>query len=177
MRTMPKSKTPNATTESIKKPTRTRRSTSKNQPAFDDTFIRETRVSYIHSQQALFKIRSASDVATFVRSILTDNSREHFIAMFLDAMHQVTAYSIVSIGTANYAVVTPREVYQRAIVAGAIAIAVAHNHPSGSPVPSDEDHKVTKRLFESGVMLGIKLLDHVVVTDNEHYSFSENGVL
>jgi DNA repair protein RadC len=177
MRTMPKSNTPKAMTESIKKPSRTQRSTSKNQQAFEDTFIRETRVSYVHSKQALFKIRSASDVATFVRSVLTDNSREHFVAMFLDAMHQVTAYSIVSIGTANYAVVTPREVYQRAIVAGAIAIAVAHNHPSGSPLPSDEDHKVTKRLFESGVLLGIKLLDHVVVTDNEHYSFSENGVL
>lgn len=177
MRTMPKSKTPKATTESIKKPTRTRRSTSKEQPAFEDTFIRETRVSYIRSQQALFKIRSASDVATFVRSVLTDNSREHFVAMFLDAMHQVTAYSIVSIGTANYAFVTPREVYQRAIVAGAIAIVIAHNHPSGSRLPSEDEHKVTKRLFESGVLLGIKLLDHVVVTDNEHYSFSENGVL
>ena len=174
---MPKSKTQTAPTESIRKPPRSRRSTSKDQPAFDDTFIRETRVSYIHSQQALFKIRSASDVATFVRSILTDNSREHFIAMFLDAMHQVTAYSIVSIGIANSAPVTPREVYQRAIVAGAISIVVAHNHPSGSTLPSDEDHKVTKRLFESGVLLGIKLLDHVVVTDNEHYSFSENGVL
>ena len=177
MRTMPKLKTPKAMTESIKKPTRTRRSTSKDQPAFEDAFIRETRVSYIHSQQALFKIRSASDVATFVRSVLTDNSREHFVAMFLDAMHQVTAYSIVSIGTANYAFVTPREVYQRAIVAGAIAIVIAHNHPSGSRLPSEDDHKVTKRLFESGVLLGIKLLDHVVVTDNEHYSFSDEGVL
>ena len=177
MRTMQKAKNPEATTETSTKPARNRRATGKGQLAFEDTFIRETRVSYIHSQQAPFKIRSASDVATFARSILTDNSREHFIAMFLDAMHQVTAYSIVSIGTANYAVVTPREVYQRAIVAGAIAIAVAHNHPSGSPLPSDEDHKVTKRLFESGVLLGIKLLDHVVVTDNEHYSFSENGVL
>lgn len=177
MRTMPKSKTPKATTKSIRKTTQTSGSTSKNQPTIEDTFIRETRVSYIHSQQALFKIRSASDVATFVRSVLTDNSREHFVAMFLDAMHQVTAYSIVSIGTANYAFVTPREVYQRAIVAGAIAIVIAHNHPSGSRLPSEDDHKVTKRLFESGVLLGIKLLDHVVVTDNEHYSFSDEGVL
>ena len=172
---MPKSN--NISTPSSSKPTRTRKAARNKQPLIEDTFIRETRVSYIHSQQVLFKIRSASDVATFVRSVLTDNSREHFVAMFLDAMHQVTAYSIVSIGTANYAVVTPREVYQRAIVAGSIAIAVAHNHPSGSPVPSDEDHRVTKRLFESGVLLGIKLLDHVVVTDHEHYSFSENGVL
>ena len=172
---MPKSN--NTTTPSSNKPTRTRKAARNTQPLIEDTFIRETRVSYIHSQQALFKIRSASDVATFVRSVLTDNSREHFVAMFLDAMHQVTAYSIVSIGIANSAPVTPREVYQRAIVAGAIAIVVAHNHPSGSTLPSDEDHKVTKRLFESGVLLGIKLLDHVVVTDSEHYSFSENGIL
>ena len=177
MRTMPKSNTPKATTESIRKPTRSQRSTSKDQPAFDDTFIRETRVSYIHSQQALFKIRSASDVATFVRSILTDNSREHFIAMFLDAMHQVTAYSIVSIGTANYAVVTPREVYQRAIVAGSIAIAVAHNHPSGSTTPSSDDRAVTRRLRESGELLGIKILDHLIVTNSEYYSFSDEGIL
>ena len=167
----------NTSTPSSSKPTRTRRAARNTQPPIEDTFIRETRVSYIHSQRVLFKIKSASDVATFVRSVLTDNSREHFVAMFLDAMHQVTAYSIVSIGTANYAFVTPREVYQRAIVAGAIAIVIAHNNPSGSRLPSEDDHKVTKRLFESGVLLGIKLLDHVVVTDHEHYSFSENGVL
>lgn len=167
----------NTSTPASSKPKRTRKPKRNTQPAIEDTFIRETRVSYVHSQQAPFKIRSASDVATFVRSILTDNSREHFVAMFLDAMHQVAAYSVVSIGTANSAPVTPREVYQRAIVAGAIAIVVAHNHPSGSKLPSDEDHKVTKRLFESGVLLGIKLLDHVIVTDNEYYSFSDEGVL
>ncbi len=174
---MQKSKNPEATTDSSTKPTCTTRSKCKGQLAFEDTFIRETRVSYIHSQQALFKIRSASDVATFVRSVLTDNSREHLVALFLDAMHQVSAYSIVSIGSANYAVVTPREVFQRAIVSGAIAIVIAHNHPSGSIQPSNDDHKVTKRLFESGLILGIKLLDHVIVTDNEHYSFSDEGVL
>lgn len=69
----------------------------------------------------------------------------------------------------------PRKVCQRAIVA--IAIAVARKHRSGSPLPGDEDHKVNKRLFESGVLLGIKFLDHVVVTDYEHDSFSENGAL
>ena len=143
----------------------------------EDTFIRETRVNYIPSEHTPFKITSASTVASFVRSVLTDNSREHFVAMFLDAMHQVAAYSIVSIGTANSAVVTPREVYQRAIVAGAIAIVIAHNHPSGSTQPSDNDHKVTKRLFESGLILGIKLLDHLIVTDNHYYSFSDAGLL
>ena len=121
----------------------------------------------------MFKIVSAADVAIFVRSILTDNSREHFVAMYLDSLHQVAAYSIVSIGTANMAPVAPREVFQRAILSGAIAIVVAHNHPSGSPHPSDEDRAVTKRLHESGNLLGIRLLDHVIVADVSHYSFKK----
>ena len=167
--TRPKSKTANATDNS-------------NLPAgpkliVQDTFIREARVNYIHCEHVMFKITGASDVASFVRSILTDNSREHLVALYLDAQHQVAAYSIVSIGTANYALVTPREVYQRAIVAGAISIVISHNHPSGSTQPSDEDHNVTKRLHESGQLLGIKMLDHVIVTDTEYYSFSDSGIL
>ena len=116
-------------------------------------------------------------LTNFVRSILTDNSREHSVALFLDGQHQVAAYSIVSIGSANSAIATPREIFQRAIVAGAISIVISHNHPSGSTQPSDEDHKVTKRLHESGQLLGIKLLDHVIVTDTEYYSFSDSGIL
>lgn len=147
------------------------------QPAIQDTFIRETRVNYLPSEQAMFKIVCAADVANFVRSILTDNSREHFVAMYLDSLHQVTAYSIISIGTANMAPVAPREVFQRAILSGAISIVVSHNHPSGSPYPSDDDRAVTTRLHESGDLLGIKLLDHVIVANGAHYSFRDEGAL
>ena len=147
------------------------------QPAIEDTFIRETRVNYLPSEQAMFKIVCAADVANFVRSILTDNSREHFVAMYLDSLHQVTAYSIISIGTANMAPVAPREVFQRAILSGAISIVVSHNHPSGSPYPSDDDRAVTQRLHESGDLLGIKLLDHVIVANGAHYSFRDEGAL
>ena len=147
------------------------------QPIIQDTFIREARVNYLHCDHVMFKISTPADVANFVRSTLTDNSREHFVALYLNAQHQVAAYSIVSIGTANQAPVSPREVFQRAILTGAISIVVAHNHPSGSRLPSEDDHKVTRRLFESGMLLGIKLLDHVIVTDNEHYSFNDEGAL
>ncbi len=147
------------------------------QTFIQDSFIREARVNYLHCDQVMFKISTSANVANFVRSILTDNSREHFVALYLNAQHQVAAYSIVSIGTANHAPVSPREVFQRAVLTGAIAIVVAHNHPSGSRLPSEDDHKVTKRLFESGMLLGIKLLDHVIVTDNEHYSFNDEGAL
>jgi len=168
---MPRSKTKN-TSE-----TTTTKRTGNKQPDIQDTFIRETRVNYLPSEQAMFKIVCAADVASFVRSVLTDNSREHFVAMYLDSLHRVTAYSVISIGTANMAPVAPREVFQRAILSGAIAIVVAHNHPSGSPYPSDDDRAVTKRLHESGNLLGIKLLDHVIVADASHYSFRDDGAL
>jgi len=109
-------------------------------------------------------------VADFVRSILTDNSREHFVALYLDGAHQVTSYSIVSIGTANASMVHPREVFQRAILAGAVSIIIAHNHPSGVLTPSDEDHKVTQRLKDAGDILGIKLLDHIIISDHSQKS-------
>ncbi len=141
--------------------------------AMQDTFIREARVNYLHCDHAMFKINSPADAADFVRSILTDNSREHFVALYLNGQHQVAAYSIVSIGTANQAPVSPREVFQRAVLTGAISIVVAHNHPSESTVPSHEDRAVTTRLREAGELLGIKVLDHVIVTNSAFLSMKE----
>ncbi|MDZ4851053.1 MAG: JAB domain-containing protein [Pirellulaceae bacterium] len=84
-----------------------------------------------------------------------------------------TSSSIVSIGSANQAAVTPREIFQRAILSGATAITISHNHPSGDTTPSEADVAVTKRLKECGLILGITVLDHVIVTDTSHYSLRE----
>jgi len=92
------------------------------------------------------------------------------IGAYLDRAHQVVSYSIVSIGTATMSVIHPREVFQRAILAGAVSMAVAHNHPSGNLTPIAEDHKVTRRLKEAGEILAIKLLDHLIITDLAHRS-------
>ena len=142
-------------------------------PLIQDTFIREARVNYLHCEQVMFKISGPADVANFVRSILTDNSREHFVALYLDGQNQVAAYSIVSIGSANSAPVAPREVFQRAVLTGAISIVLAHNHPSGSTVPSSDDRAVTRRLREAGELLGIKILDHLIVTTSAFLSLKE----
>jgi DNA repair protein RadC len=141
---------------------------------YTDTFIREVRATYQQTTSRVFAIKGPDDVAEFVRSILTDNSREHFVALYLDGAHQVASYSIVSIGTANSAVAHPREVFQRAILAGAVSIIIAHNHPSGVLTPSDEDHKVTKRLKDAGEILGIKLLDHLIISDDENVSIIDH---
>lgn len=158
---MPNSKTTTA---------RSRKQPTIQQPVIQDTFIREARVNYLHCDHVMFNITRPADVASFVRSILTDNSREHFVALYLNARHQVIAYSIVSIGSANFTLVTPRELFRRAVLTGAILIVVAHNHPSGSTEPSSEDRAVTKRLREAGELLGIKVLDHLIVTDSAFLS-------
>ena len=139
---------------------------------YADTFIREVRANYQQTTSSPFAIKEPNDVVDFVRSVLTDNSREHCVALYLDGAHQIVSYSIISIGTANMSVVHPREVFQRAILVGAISIIIAHNHPSGVLTPSDEDHKVTQRLRDAGEILGIKLLDHLIVTDLAHYSLN-----
>ncbi len=141
---------------------------------YTDTFIREVRATYQPTSTPLFAIKGPDDVANFVRSILTDNSREHFVALYLDGAHQVTSYSIVSIGTANASMVHPREVFQRAILAGAVSIIIAHNHPSGILTPSDEDHNVTQRLKVAAEILGIKLLDHLIISDVANVSIIDH---
>ena len=147
------------------------KTTTRRKPvSYENTYIREVRATYHMSKTQPFIIQGPDHVAQFVRSILTDNSREHFVALYLDGANQVVSYSIISIGTANMSVVHPREVFQRAILAGAVSIAVAHNHPSGILTPSQEDIKVTQRLKDAGEILAIKLLDHLIVTDTAHRS-------
>ena len=147
-----------------------------NAMTYRDVFVREVRVSYHQTSEELFDIRSPQDVATFVRKVLTDNSREHMVALFLSGSHAVASFSVVSIGTANSALVHPREVFQRAISCGAVALVLCHTHPSGNTTPSDEDVRTTKKLKEAGELLGITLLDHVIITDSAFHSMKENGL-
>ena len=135
-----------------------------------DVFIREVRVNYVPTTVEPFDIRSPEHVATFFRAVAVDNSREQFMAMYLDSSHSVACYSLISIGSANHAVVNAREVFQRAVLVGATAMVVAHNHPSNRLEPSEEDIAVTKRLQEAGEILGVRLLDHVIVGDVAYHS-------
>ncbi len=147
--------------------------TSEPHPDVTDRFIREVRVQYIASEATPFQIKKAEDVADFVRSVMIDNSREQFFALYLDGKHAVVSYSLISIGTANSAPVHPREVFQRAILSGAIAVVVAHNHPSGSSDASQADRRVTSELRAAGKLLEIQLLDHVIVTQSGCHSLRE----
>lgn len=141
---------------------------------FEDTYIREVNVNYRTTTNERISIKAPWQVADFVRSVMTDNSREHCVALYLDASNQIASYSIISIGGANTAPIAPREVFQRAVLVGALSIVLAHNHPSGGLEPSSQDREVTERMKEAGRVMGIKILDHVIVTDDGFRSLNED---
>ena len=106
-----------------------------------------------------------------------EQKKEHFVVFFLDTRNQEIKRDIVSIGTLNYNLVHPREVFEPAVKNLAASVIVAHNHPSGCLEPSDEDLSLTKRLAQAGKLLGIELLDHVIVTKEGFMSFKQKGLL
>ena len=136
--------------------------------------IREAVVRYRGSRRRVVgAMRSPEDVARFVRGVIGNDAREHFVAILLDGRHRPIAYQVVSIGTATASLVHPREVFQAAVGIGAVAVIVAHNHTSGDPSPSREDREVTDRLNRAGEVMGIRLLDSVVVADSGFHSIRE----
>ena len=103
---------------------------------------------------------------------LVPNGREAFCAVLLDSRHRTIGFHVISIGTLNSSSVHPREVFRAAIMIGAAAMVVGHNHPSGDCTPSGEDQRVTERLREVGQLVGIEMLDHVVIGSTRFYSFA-----
>ena len=116
-------------------------------------------------------------VADQIPNSVKMGKKEHFLAFYLNSRNQMIRLETVSIGTLSASLVHPREVFAPAIEHTAAALIVAHNHPSGDCSPSPEDKVATRRLKESGELLGIPLLDHLIVSKSGFFSFRENGFL
>jgi DNA repair protein RadC len=124
------------------------------------------------------EIISDPEIAADVfRRHFTDLTREQFLLASFDTRSRLLGVDNVSTGTLTASLVHPREVYKAAIKRHAAAIIAAHNHPSNDTEPSEEDFKTTTRLVEAGKIMGIQLLDHLIITANNFYSFKENGKL
>lgn len=125
------------------------------------------------------KLRVTSPKVLF--DLLTDEmkflKKEHFKIAILDTKNQIISIENISIGTLNASIVHPRDVFNISIKKNANAIILIHNHPSGDTSPSKEDVNVTYRLKEAGELLGIKVLDHIIIGDNNYLSFKEEKII
>lgn len=121
-------------------------------------------------------IESAQDAYAYIKH-LSNEKREHFVAILMDAKGGVQRVATIHVGTLTMSLVGPREVFREAIRDGASSIIVGHNHPSGDPTPSQEDIEVTAKLVEIGEMLDIPVLDHIIVGDRRYTSFKEKRLI
>lgn len=121
------------------------------------------------------KLNSTILVFEYYKNKLIDCKQEHFYCVYLDNSKKIVHEKLLFIGTINYSVVHPREIFKEAYYYSASSIICVHNHPSNNLVPSNEDIRITKNLCTVGEILGIKLLDHLIIGSNNYYSFLENG--
>src|SRR5688500_16062952 len=121
------------------------------------------------------QIASPRAAAEFLLPQYGNRPVEQFGVLLLDTKHRVLRTIVLSIGTLDASIVHPREVFGAAAAAGAAALVLFHNHPSGDPKPSQDDMALTRRLAAAGVLMGIDVVDHVILADVRYYSFREEG--
>lgn len=122
-------------------------------------------------------IRKPENAADLFRQFIGDYDREAFCILCLNTKNEPTALHVVSTRSLNASLVHPRETFKLAILANSASIIACHNHPSGEPTPSQEDIELTARLRDSGCLLGIDLLDHLVLGNGSFVSMKERGLM
>jgi DNA repair protein RadC len=123
------------------------------------------------------QVGSPRDVAAYLMPQFGSCAVEQFGVVLLDSKHRVVKTRLLSVGSLDASVVHPREVFRAAVLGGAAAVVLFHNHPSGDPTPSREDAELTKRLIAAGELMGIDVLDHVILADTRYVSLRESGRL
>lgn len=122
---------------------------------------------------ARMRIGSPREAAAVLMPRYGGKSVEQFGMLLLDTKHRLIRTAVIAVGTLNSSAVQPREVFREAAIAGAAAIVVFHNHPSGDPTPSPDDVELTERLAAAGALIGIDLVDHVILGDARYVSLHE----
>ncbi|WP_281183976.1 DNA repair protein RadC [Trichlorobacter lovleyi] len=140
---------------------------------YETLVVHEEISNYLKTGQ---RYTSPSQVYETFRFLINE-IKEMFICLHLDGKNRILCTDIVSMGSLNQSIVHPRSVFQTACLSSAAAIICVHNHPSGDPTPSSEDISITRRLKEAGEIMGIKILDHIIVGDNDFCSFVEKGLM
>ena len=132
-----------------------------------------------HKQPPLNRIHlsSSQSVFDFLQPHLGNLQHEEFWVIYLNQQHAVLSHEQLSRGGITQTSVDMRLAFKRALALQAVAMILAHNHPSGHPRPSQSDHSLTKKFEKAGKNLDIRLLDHLIITENTYFSFADEGQL
>ena len=135
-----------------------------------------TRMAQSKAKGKLSFHRPAS-VADYYMERFRHENVEYIMLLLLDSGLHLIEERILSKGTVNASLVSPREVFIHALQAQAAGIMLLHNHPGGDPAPSGNDIQITERIVQSGVLVDIPLYDHIIIGDNKYFSFKERGLM
>jgi DNA repair protein RadC len=122
-------------------------------------------------------IKTPDDAYNELKGKSRGKQKEYFWAIFLNTRNQIIKTVEISVGSLDSSIVHPRELFKEAIAASAASVIVAHNHPSGNPEASQDDIKLSKRLKESGDLVGIEVVDHIIIGDGKYISLKREGLL
>jgi DNA repair protein RadC len=125
------------------------------------------------------KIESSKQADYILKQIMEPymTTQEVFVALLMNRTNIVTGYAVISIGGQHSTIVDPKIVFRHALLSNSCGIIVAHNHPSGNLAPSMEDKKITIKLREVGRQLELPIFDHIIVCENDYFSFADEGLL
>ena len=132
-----------------------------------------------HASSSLEKavIKTSNEIAAYLRSILKDYRHEVFAVLFLNQANKVNHFEIISAGGITGTVADPRVILKKALEENAVSIILCHNHPSGSLKPSRADEELTSKIKEAAKYFDIKVIDHIIVSEDGYFSFADGGIL
>ncbi len=122
-------------------------------------------------------ITTSGDVAMYLQTLLKDHRHEIFAVLFLNRANKINHFQIISEGGMTGTVADPRIILKKALEEDAVSLILCHNHPSGSLKPSRADEELTQKIKEAAKYFDIKVLDHLIVSDDGYYSFADEGIL
>lgn len=122
-------------------------------------------------------IRDSKDAYNYLKDKIANLKKEQFRGLYLNSRNKLIHDEVISLGTLTTNLVHPREVFQPAIQYSAVAIILAHNHPSGYPEPSEDDIKITQQLIKASKIINIEILDHIIIGKNKYFSLKDKKLI
>lgn len=145
-----------------------------------DYKVGEVKLSYKPKNISKYNVTCSEDAYKYLLSTYKKGTicyKEYFKALFLNQANQVLGYTLISGGGLTETTADVRLIFQAALLTNSVALILAHNHPSGNLKPSPEDIRLTKQVRDAAQLMRIKILDHIILSDTEYYSFADEGML